>query len=122
MRFVGIQSTEKPDAPGIVHAIDIMCTAYLGQDLDTLATKLVGFGSDGASVMMGKKSGVQQRLGEKQKELLVVHCMAHHLELAFFCGHPVYCVNIPIMSAIGDRKVALLFCDVVGLSLFRQQI
>ena len=37
---------------------------------------LVGFGSDGASVMMGKHSGVAARIKAKQPILTSIHCMA----------------------------------------------
>ena len=43
---------------------------------------LVGFGSDGASVMIGKHSGVAARIKAKQPILTSIHCMAHRLALA----------------------------------------
>eukprot|EP00731_Ephydatia_muelleri_P025501 Em0017g584a len=46
-------------------------------------TKLVGFGSDGASVMTGCKSGVSTRLKREQPLLFTLHCMAHRMELGF---------------------------------------
>ena len=42
-----------------------------------LKDKLVGFGCDGASVMLGRKVGVATLF------TTVVHCIAHRLELAF---------------------------------------
>nr|XP_006823127.1 PREDICTED: uncharacterized protein LOC100368807 [Saccoglossus kowalevskii] len=44
--------------------------------------QLSGLGSDGASVMVGKKTGVSTRLREKSPELINIHCMAHRLALA----------------------------------------
>lgn len=46
--------------------------------------KMIGFGSDGASVMMGERSGVIELLKrEGQAEwILSVWCLAHRLELA----------------------------------------
>eukprot|EP00731_Ephydatia_muelleri_P008522 Em0004g860a len=49
----------------------------------TIFTKPVGFGSDGASVMTGCKSGVSTRLKGEQPLLFTLHCMAHRLELGF---------------------------------------
>ena len=49
----------------------------------TIFIKLVGFGSDGASVMTGCKSGVSTRLKGEQPLLFTLHCMAHRLELGF---------------------------------------
>ena len=45
--------------------------------------KLVAMGSDGASVMLGKKSGVLALLKEQQPSLIGVHCSAHRLELCY---------------------------------------
>lgn len=44
--------------------------------------KLIGFGTDGASVNMGKKAGVAVKLGEDTPWLTDVHCLPHRLELA----------------------------------------
>ena len=43
---------------------------------------LVGFGSDGASVMVGSKSGVATRMKALNPFLVSVHCAAHRLALA----------------------------------------
>ncbi|XP_076079341.1 zinc finger protein 862-like [Mytilus galloprovincialis] len=48
-----------------------------------LWTKIVGFGSDGASNMQGKRSGVAAHLREENPEIVIIHCLAHRLELAF---------------------------------------
>jgi hypothetical protein len=45
--------------------------------------KLVGFGSDGASNMMGCKKGLVTLIQAEYPEVLGVHCIAHRLELAF---------------------------------------
>ncbi|XP_052241120.1 zinc finger protein 862-like isoform X2 [Dreissena polymorpha] len=44
--------------------------------------KFTGFTSDGASVMMGKRTGVAARLKEINPVLLNVHCICHRLALA----------------------------------------
>ena len=43
--------------------------------------KCVGFGSDGASVMTGRHSGVAARVKQKSPHCVSVHCMAHRLNL-----------------------------------------
>ena len=43
---------------------------------------MVGFGSDGASVMVGKKAGVAARIREIVPHLVNNHCIAHRLALA----------------------------------------
>ena len=44
--------------------------------------KIVGFGSDGASVMTGRHNGVRVRLQEDCHYLVHVHCIAHRVALA----------------------------------------
>lgn len=45
--------------------------------------KLVGFGCDGASNMMGKHNGLVALLQKDYTEIIGVHCLAHRLELAY---------------------------------------
>ena len=44
--------------------------------------KVVGLGSDGASVMVRRRSGVATRLKAHNSAILSVHCVAHRLALA----------------------------------------
>ncbi|XP_069110144.1 zinc finger protein 862-like [Argopecten irradians] len=44
--------------------------------------KLIGMGSDGASVMVGRKTGVATQLKTVNPELINIHCVAHRLALA----------------------------------------
>lgn len=78
--FVGITSVEKADAAGIVSAID---GVFKKLDVSDYKQKLVGFGSDGASVNTGKKNGVIAQLKKQQPVLVGIHCHAHRLELAY---------------------------------------
>ena len=43
---------------------------------------VAAFGSDGASVMMGKRNGVAARLKQMKPSLVSVHCVAHRLAFA----------------------------------------
>jgi hypothetical protein len=45
--------------------------------------KLVGFGCDGASNMLGRHNGLVALLKKEYVEILGVHCLAHRLELAY---------------------------------------
>ena len=55
-------------------------TNYLEEEgLDI--TKLLGFGSDGASVMIGRHKGVATRIKERSPHCVSVHCMAHRFNL-----------------------------------------
>ena len=42
---------------------------------------IVGFGSDGASVMVGRRGGVVALLKAEVPHLVDIHCLAHRLEL-----------------------------------------
>ena len=44
--------------------------------------KLININFDGASVMSGNRSGVQQRFKDSVAGLIYTHCAAHRLELA----------------------------------------
>ena len=58
-----------------------MVTTYLESKL-ILLSNMVGFGSDGASVMIGRHNGVAARLKCHQPILTSIHCIAHRLALA----------------------------------------
>ena len=45
-------------------------------------SKLVGFSADGASNMMGNRTGLATKLKEIHPHLAIVHCLAHRMELA----------------------------------------
>ena len=45
-------------------------------------SKIVGLGSDGASVMRGERSGLVARMKNEIPDLQAVHCIAHNLQLA----------------------------------------
>ena len=53
-----------------------------GLSEEDLKAKLVGFGCDGASVMIGHRNGVSARLKEMFGSLVTIWCVAHRLELA----------------------------------------
>ena len=82
--FVGLKNIPVADADGITSAIFEMLSGYLNMEKDAVALKLVGFGCDGASVNLGKKTGVVKKLKEQLHEGIIdIHCMAHRLELAY---------------------------------------
>lgn len=53
-------------------------------DIDEeMLKKLVGCNFDGASVIMGKKSGIAVQIQEKVPQpVVILHCVAHNLDLA----------------------------------------
>ena len=52
------------------------------RDLKLDPTRIVSQGYDGASVMSGRCSGVQQRIREVALHAVYIHCYAHNLNLA----------------------------------------
>lgn len=67
----------KSDAAVLFNCIN-QCLTEEGLELN----KLRGFGSDGASVMVGRHHGVATRVKEKTPHCISIHCMAHRFNLA----------------------------------------
>ena len=57
------------------------CLYSFGFNDQYLQDHMIGFASDGASVMTGKEKGVATRLVRKFPKLLTWHCLNHRLEL-----------------------------------------
>ncbi|XP_023933505.1 zinc finger protein 862-like [Lingula anatina] len=81
--FVGLGTPSCPDADGIFQCILKVLKTYISCDSDKVKTSLVGFGCDGASVMLGKYGGVASKFRNIQPSIVVVHCVSHRLELAY---------------------------------------
>ncbi|VDI54723.1 Hypothetical predicted protein [Mytilus galloprovincialis] len=80
--FVNTAYVAKSDASGIIEAMK-RSVEKLDVPWDDFTKKLVGMGSDGASVMLGCNNGVAAHLRRIQPVMVAVHCYAHKLELAF---------------------------------------
>ena len=96
--FVELQST---NAEGITEAL---LSCLLGHALDNafLNECLLGFCSDGSSVMLGRKAGVFARLKIKFPRLIGWHCLNHILELSV--GDAVkQCTEINNFSSFMDK-------------------
>jgi hypothetical protein len=76
-RFAGVIELPDGKAVTIVNALLKFC-----RERKIPPEKLVGFGSDGASVMTGKKGGVHKLLTAHFPFLFAIHCIAHRLNLA----------------------------------------
>ena len=76
--FLGIIEIPDGCAQTILSAIRELCEKY---ELD-LSGKLVAFGSDGAAVMIGCRSGVSTLLKQISPWVIANHCVAHRLALA----------------------------------------
>ena len=76
-KVVGLYATSKSNAESLTNIIlDVLLR------LDLPLCNIVGQAYDGASVMSGNISGVQQRIVEKALMAGYVHCNAHCLDLA----------------------------------------
>ena len=79
--FIKCAQVQCGTALGVVNAIKQSAETVM--DYNTFLSKLVAMGSDGASVRLGKKSGVIALLKEQKPSIIGVHCSAHRLELAY---------------------------------------
>ena len=77
--YVGLEEVESSKAPGILKAIKSVMDTIDPQWMQ----KLISTGTDGASVMMGRKGGVVSLIKQDAPQVIGIHCVAHNLELAF---------------------------------------
>ena len=73
--FIRLKNVPRADGEGITKALVSLICGRFG---DTWAQNVVAMGTDGASVMLGEKSGVVQRLREETGHpIYAVHYSAH---------------------------------------------
>ena len=69
-----MKNVAKADAEGIVRALKSLLDGRFGEEW---RKKIIAMGTDGASVMLGNKSGVAQRFREETgRQNYAVHCSA----------------------------------------------
>ena len=79
--FLDLLELSQTDASTIYEEL-IKCLRSYGFDDAYLSENLIAFATDGASVMLGRRSGVAIRIREKFPRVITWHCIAHRLELA----------------------------------------
>uniref|UniRef100_A0A3B4WK65 DUF4371 domain-containing protein n=1 Tax=Seriola lalandi dorsalis TaxID=1841481 RepID=A0A3B4WK65_SERLL len=79
--FLDLVELESQRAAGIEEAL-LNCLNTAGFSEEWLQKNWVSFVSDGASVMLGKNTGIANRLTARYPNLFTWHCMNHRLELA----------------------------------------
>lgn len=79
--FLDLVELQDQTSEGIIQAL-MSCLTKAGFTEEWLKQNWVSFVSDGASVMVGKHSGVSTKLKIIFPKLLTWHCMNHRLELA----------------------------------------
>ncbi|KAI4813074.1 hypothetical protein KUCAC02_024426 [Chaenocephalus aceratus] len=80
-QFVDIVSLEHAHSQGILDAI-LVGLRNVGLTEQDLKSRMVGFGCDGASVMMGIHNGVAAKLKQMCPSIVPIWCVAHRLELS----------------------------------------
>ena len=70
------------------------CLHSCGLSDDVLHECLLGFASDGASVMLGKQGGVYAKLKAEFPHLMSWHCFNHRLELSVHHDAIAVCTEI----------------------------
>ena len=80
-QFVDLIELDRQDADTIQSAV-LKGLSDVGLSLEYLKKNLIGICTDGASVMLGRKSGVATRFKEKFPNIIVWHCLNHRLQLA----------------------------------------
>lgn len=78
-KYFSIEDVESADAAGVLNSIN---EEFDRHGLPDWKEKLIGFGSDGASVNLGNRSGVAKQIKDEVPHLIITHCVAHRLELA----------------------------------------
>ena len=80
-KMVKILEIKHAHAAGILDAIDD-AVAEVGISQEMWLSKVICANFDGASVMMGQTNGVAGQLKRRVPHIIVLHCVAHKLELA----------------------------------------
>ena len=81
-KFLALKNVPRANAENLTKLLENTLKEYGGFTDENLCEKMIGFGADGASVNMGRRSGIAARL-KSQPLITSVHCMAHRLELTF---------------------------------------
>ncbi|XP_028437610.1 E3 SUMO-protein ligase KIAA1586 [Perca flavescens] len=101
--FLELVELENQRADGIVQAL-LTCLTNAGFTEKWLHENWVTFVSDGASVMLGKKSGVATRLTSRFPKLFVWHCMRAVLLISNISNLMMININGPPTSKFDPRK------------------
>ncbi|XP_044154702.1 E3 SUMO-protein ligase KIAA1586-like [Bufo gargarizans] len=79
--FVDLKELDSTTAEVITETL-FNCLSENGFDKDYLQDNLIGFCSDGASAMLGSKSGVASRIVREFPNIVIWHCLSHRVQLA----------------------------------------
>ncbi|XP_078670963.1 zinc finger protein 862-like [Branchiostoma floridae x Branchiostoma belcheri] len=100
--LVNIVTLQHAHSDGILEAI-LSGLENVSVTRNDLSRRLVGFGSDGASVMQGVQNGVAVKLREICPSLVSIWCVAHRLELTALDTVK----HVPLLSELKDTLKAI---------------
>ena len=83
VKFAASVQVERSDSASILSVMQKAVAHYLEIPCNVFFSKLVGLGCDRASNMTGHWNGLIALLQKEQPSVIVVHCFARRLELAF---------------------------------------
>uniref|UniRef100_A0A8C6XY64 Uncharacterized protein n=1 Tax=Naja naja TaxID=35670 RepID=A0A8C6XY64_NAJNA len=78
--FLELEELDKQDAK-MICCLVMESSNKVGFNRNYLEKHLIGFCSDGASVMLGRKSGVSTRIAKEFPNTIIWHCLNHCLQL-----------------------------------------
>ena len=101
-KFISLTGDDSTDITSIENSLWYVQTAVHGRiiadflGLQEFCKKLVSTTTDGASVMLGRASGVCVLLQQRTpgRSMIMLHCMAHRLELAIKDA----CMKLPLYA------------------------
>ena len=73
VHFVRNVDVPNGTAETVTEVLETVISELVGEE----SSKLVGIASDGAAVMVGKKTGVVSRLKKDRPWIIAIHCVAH---------------------------------------------
>ena len=79
------------------------CIIQWLQDIGVNMRKVSGFGSDGASVMMGRLNGVGVKLKSENPRIIHIWCAAHRLALVSYWAAK----RVPYFETINEMLIAI---------------
>ena len=104
IRFLGNKTLDRADAERIINGVKELVDVNLQMKWQAFMDKVLASTTDGASVTLGRVGGVCVRLQAYQPSMIIVHCMAHRLELAWGDA----CKRLPIYDK-SIKTLAVLF-------------
>ncbi len=92
VHFMGSRGLPRADSKTIYNAIRDIAEKTLDIECEKCVQKLVASSIDGASVMLGNKTGLAARVREVEPHIMILHCMAHRKLLPWAMTQEAYSI------------------------------